>query len=362
MSGPYEVGSYASFTDFEEIHDVGRSRRKLSKVHPVLHRRIKGTLGKYPSWLDTNQVVSDFYPPVSPDQLFSFVPAIDQATLDKLHVRAFDQLHDQFTVVSSVPNFFYELRELPQLLPKLVLMRNHLFGLAHSLNNGYLSYQFGWKPLLSDIQKLQKDLLNYLDRLEYLRSTYGKPTRVHFRANNVHNPPASAGVHDITPFGDQRLYATLVDHVVSYSAGGIMYHRLKGLDSDTAALRAFLSATGFNNPVKVLWNAIPYSFLVDWFTNAIDLFTKRAASPFEGEISIEQTTWSLRYRSQFEIHAHPYASYGNPRVKIGHYWVDVYDRKLDLPAVDYKFFNSALSPTQLSLIGSLIFGQARPRS
>lgn len=109
--------------------------------------------------------------------------------------------------------------------------------------NQWLSLQYGWKPLLSDAY----DLLNGLHRRE---TTFVTSVRGSASDMKLSKSTHSAFAHPVTnlPMGIRSVRAT-----VKY----------------TVRVRPDLSfaepaALGFTNPLTVLWEVTPWSFVVDW--------------------------------------------------------------------------------------------------
>jgi hypothetical protein len=77
------------------------------------------------------------------------------------------------------------------------------------------------------------------------------------------------------------------------------------LNGADAWWQALASALGLMNPAKIVWNAIPFSFAVDWFVNVAGWLNDNAEiQPFEGKITIEGADFSCKVR-KFYGHWHP---------------------------------------------------------
>lgn len=170
---------------------------------------------------------------------------------------AYHTLTAQFPTEVSIANFMWELRELQDLIPKIQ------GGLTDIVANGYLTLNFGWLPLIGDLQKLYNIGKTVKTRLDYLRARWGRKTRLGTSKRvNVAKPPigpialnASAGAHirgDVT-----RCETT-------YRAGGRLFHTLEWVNQANAEWHALIGALGFLDPLAIVWEAIPYSFVVDW--------------------------------------------------------------------------------------------------
>jgi len=119
---------------------------------------------------------------------------------------------------------------------------------GESTAKNWLELQYGWKPLLSDIHGSMEALANYnLSNTSIKRvsssATRKKITRVPILDETV-SPARIIGWENSETFSKARYGVTYV------------------LD---AHLLSFLAQTGFTNPINLLWEVIPYSFVIDWF-------------------------------------------------------------------------------------------------
>jgi len=361
----------SSFTNWEYIRDIstpGFRKLKVKPPHAVFHEKIRAVTSHYPSWVDWNQVtVHRYIPGLDPGSLSHLVPSPDEMSIQNGCRSAFDHFHDQMPDITSLPNFLLELRDVGQLFPKLFLPSGKqgplmARALALSANGGFLSYQFGWKPLVSDIIAMGKASEKIIDRLEFLRASRGKLTKVNWSRKEFFKPASLAVDYDLwASGGGQQLLASVVNYSADFTASGYMYHELEGLDGDLAMFKAFNSALGLNNPVRTIWNAIPFSFVLEWFIKMDNLVENKALSPYHGTFEIRDVTHSTRVKAQIHLDAYPYPSYGNPRTPIGNVWVDRYERKVGLPIDFTSLWADGLSPTQTALLAALVFSKLKPK-
>jgi hypothetical protein len=118
---------------------------------------------------------------------------------------------------------------------------------SKSLANNWLELQYGWKPLLADIRysifALGKLALN--DRTvgtSRASATYEKSDGAVTWVNNVQKPVVGSWYIRTT---------TTTKFAIRYRVSN--------------PLRAFMSQSGFTNPVSLAWELLPFSFVVDWF-------------------------------------------------------------------------------------------------
>ncbi len=131
-----------------------------------------------------------------------------------------------------------------------------------ALADTYLEATFGWSPLIHDCQ----DFAKALARLNHEKR--GK--RLRFRAHGAEEGQASKSTGTVT-FG--FLYADLL--VYETAKVDVIYRGfLQGPKFEAAnpSLDRIISLSGFDlrSFVPTVWELIPYSFLVDYFTNIGD--------------------------------------------------------------------------------------------
>lgn len=135
------------------------------------------------------------------------------------------------------------------------------------LANHWLEYVFGWLPLLSDIhdsaELLAESIATYKEPKGFVRAV-GRST-----ASYQYRDPRTGLGH---------LYAD-IDARSSYTA------RVKACYVLDDEARSVLSKTGISNPLSLAWEALPWSFVIDWFLpvgNYLDSLTAMDGFTFNG--------------------------------------------------------------------------------
>jgi hypothetical protein len=150
-------------------------------------------------------------------------------------------------------------------------------------SRAHLSWQFAWKPLFRDVATLYSTLAKFRDKCkEYnalqgatLQRYYGidvPGTEIADSTSAVLNTNAvslsGGGFH--SPIGLQTHYHA--SRPLRYHA--TMRYRYKIIGTDLATwqgeLDALLDTLGLNLNPAILWNAIPFSFVLDWIVKVGD--------------------------------------------------------------------------------------------
>ena len=150
------------------------------------------------------------------------------------------------------------------------------------LGSEYLNYQFGWAPLKNEVNSVGEAARNHRDLLKQYHRGEGSDTHRRFVFPSVSNrnslPEENPGLWSGLPWEWFRLDGTrkvsLVKETKRWFEGVFTYalpssadnwHRSIGFGSDADAL------FGLQLTPEVLWELTPWSWAVDWFSNAQDV-------------------------------------------------------------------------------------------
>jgi hypothetical protein len=204
--------------------------------------------------------------------------------------------------VVSMPNFIYELKDLPGMLHdigrlKLLRHANHKqfdAVLATRANdpkayaNGFLSYRMGWSPLIGDLRKMLtfqdainnriKDLDVLFNQNGGLHRTVGKELLPGVSKKHPEGRPGS-WTETLTSSGtltiDSSTSASISVHrdlvttrkmwgSVRWTNAWTLWPRLCRAELEAKARDL---VTGYNVTPKMIWDAVPWTWLIDWFGN-----------------------------------------------------------------------------------------------
>lgn len=295
--------------------------------------------------------------------LVNALPVVSDSDWDDFGEEAFIANSTQIESDLSIANSLFELRELGSLLPKLAET------LPKTLASITLWYNFGLKPTLADVSALSNVTTKVLGAIEKLRSQNGKLHKV------FHARPLVIEDYSIYPGGINTLLAGNPWHRWSmgitsirkkWKSGGYVYQFLQDLDSTYSTVRAFMAAMGLNNPAAILWEALPFSFVVDWFARIgrkISKFGVDWLQPYKGTWYISRPWTSLtesfvlpiRYTSDWWD-----GSLSNFQKTPLRWLIERYTRVPEFPMSEMPSIHS-LNPSQLLLANALLT-QSAPRS
>lgn len=115
---------------------------------------------------------------------------------------------------------------------------------SNTLAENWLEMQYGWKPLLMDIEGSQA-AISTLTLGETPVTTATASARMYLETN-------TAVLHGSRQKGTEiEFLESIVKIGLNYRIGNEM--------------QAFLAQTGFTNPLNLAWEVLPFSFVADWF-------------------------------------------------------------------------------------------------
>jgi len=241
-------------------------------------------------------------------------------TYQNLLLSAFNKQITQVPTKTSVINFIIELLELKPIFKKLASIPKHIregtltkavsgkslsrrspINAAKGGAKGFLAVEFQWLPFISDIYAFITAMDTVTKRINFLIKTKKEETTVRFVKEDC-AVRAETGTEIIVydDSSDVRQSIWLTDYQCDFISTWKLYQDLEGLDDVWAGLRGLFVDLGVNNPAKIVWNAIPFSFLVDWVAPVSQWLEKAAAQPFYGVWKTYDVTSSVNEKYTFE--------------------------------------------------------------
>lgn len=186
-----------------------------------------------------------------------------------------------------------ELRELPQLAFKV----GSDFIKGHAKNN--LTIEFGLKPLLSDIRKMfefQKSFDRRLKNINTLADTGRLSRRMSLGSSSNSTVLKDYPVQSYGRFITRDVHVKTTETVW----GHVTWTLVKELPSLPSARQDLASKALFGQTLDLvtLWELLPWSWLIDWFSNAGELIslTRGIIPATHGAVSVmrhKKTTYSF---------------------------------------------------------------------
>lgn len=138
--------------------------------------------------------------------------------------------------------------------------------------NGHLSYKFGVLPAIHDLKSTLSAHSKVDQQLRFLNRNRGRyvPIRVR-RVHPVSFPPDTF----VSSYLDFKMMMSKAESITCLSGMA----RVRSDIHEASSWRAYAEYFGLNKVVGTAWELIPFTFVVDWFTNAQERINKLTRIP-----------------------------------------------------------------------------------
>lgn len=238
------------------------------------------------------------------------------------HIKAELSLINSLIELKDFRSIGRTLTNIRSVLPSL--KRNAKAGsstlrrLLRASADSYLQMQFNILPLLSDISALRSALSRTERRMNDLITRQGRTRDMHYAYRWAEHEPSrydaqlSGSFFDFwydpgTGYVKNGAHRVKQERFV-YTDSAIFHAQIQynynytGYQAEHARLLALLDALGVNLNPAIIWNAIPWSFVVDWVFGVnrwLDQFKKGNMDPV---INIHRYLWSVLRKRRILLH------------------------------------------------------------
>jgi len=292
----------------------------------------------------------------------------------------------------SLINSIIELKDFKSLPKSLNSIKDLLFNrsgdktlreLTRVGADTHLQYKFNVSPLISDICAVYTALSRAERRLNgFVSRSGGKKRLAHFSKSFVEYTSQSEetmpqGLHYYGSHGywgsNVLINATSTLQRYVYVEPSVFHAQLEysyvysDYQVEHARLLSLLDRLGVNlNPV-IVWNAIPWSFVVDWLVGVNRWLSTQRVGLMDPEICIHQYLWSIK-RSRSILVQNKMSCFGEQNAPLPPQTIPypivyetAYRRGLCKPDMN-SLTTSGLSFTEASLANSLVFSRRKRHS
>jgi hypothetical protein len=325
-----------------------------------------------------------------------FVPAPDD--LDALRQRALSSMMPRLKAELSLINSSIELKDfvsLPHSLKTIyetfakvgiVRTAKNAFKtfkqvvkeLTHTSADSYLQLKFNLQPLLSDIEGVFSSIHKLERRINDIVAREGSVQTRHFAFawNEFPDVPTDSRVVNtaaVSDFWSQNgvhyNYSTTAERQVFNSSSWFhvemkFNYNFTSYQREHARILGLLDSLGVNLNPQIIWNAIPWSFVVDWVIGVGQWLGQFQRLNLEPQINIIDFLWTVKRHRAIHMHtkvgnAWPGIGFSEPVKKLVCVTNETsYRRSVGLPPAG-SILLSGLSSTEFSLGAALILSQRR---
>lgn len=225
----------------------------------------------------------------------------------------------------------------------------------------YLNYNFGWAPFVGDLTASLGALSGMSQRLKYLEKHANRVLRrsVSFDLYDYVVPTSVVNWEDCKlGFWCKSTRFNSFSVPPRYSATLVYSYKIpNGVSSIFQKLRGYLDAFGVRPDLSVIWNAVPFSFVVDWFVDVGGFLRQFTPNDLGMEISVHDYSQSVKYvrSTQTEFTTH-WTKFGPEKGSLefaGSIDEGYYERNRDIPSM-FSLSTGQFDMMKASLGGALV--------
>lgn len=263
---------------------------------------------------------------------------------------------------ASLAQFIGELRDLP----RMFRFRCRNF---RDIGSQYLNYQFGWRPFLSDLGRFLQTADSLQSRYNFFRNNNGKPLKrtstirktTESTVTNVSARPtigATGFGGPVTQSSQPTITVTDTDHI--WFEGVFQFYIPDlGYKPNLSQIASMFGA--YPNP-SVVWELVPWSWLVDWFSNVGDVMSNLSDSEAAPNL-VAKYAYVMRHRTRVATYggSYHYVQYYNMKTlaktvsAVSSSCSMTWESKTRVAASPYGFGLTwdGFSPRQLAILAAL---------
>lgn len=300
--------------------------------------------------------------------------------INSLKQRSLDVMLPQIKSELSLLNSLYELKDLASLSRYVSSIHSWLISFLKAdssigtktlqqVAESYLQYGFNLRPLLSDIKALCASFKRAEKRMRYLVSQQGRALQKHFNfswaEHTVYQDETSWVSLESTqaqaPSTIVKFDRLVIPNPTIFHAEIEYNYNYSQFQAEHARLLAILDSLGVNFNPAIIWNAIKWTFLIDWVINVSRWLDQFKFANMEPQINIRRYLWSFkRARSIFVNKTVKsnllYGSYLEKfeKVALPSVSTSAYERRVEMPSIS-SIELSGLNSHEFSLGAALVY-------
>lgn len=245
------------------------------------------------------------------------------------------------------------------------------------LAKSHLSYSFAWAPLYRDLESLVNTMTGLKSRFDQLVRRQKKPQQSYW-GTTVAGTSTARTLHSfgndgptggwVGPFLGKYYWNVILNESKGIRYSATVRYRFTMPDvigSTLGQLKAVLDVLGVSPNPAIIWNAIPFTFVIDWLVNVGRFLNSMRVDNLDFKTEISDFCHSAKFERtiQMEMGGNTY-HYLKGYSLLGTSVVDycsksVYERRVGFPDFSGAIQTSGLNPREFSLLGALVGANAK---
>ena len=255
--------------------------------------------------------------------LTAMVPTIRNEVSSLNFIREFEEIFSLYHFTGDLRAKFRSLKEVvSSALRKAHIPKSSELSwkeLARLAAEGHLEWSFNIKPLMSDVRGFYRSYSKFASDLgKGVNIRSGFRTSHYTTSWNEYDDDDSgfSGTverqYESDPYSFRHYLSTRrkVTYFPSIFNAQLQYNaNYTAFQAQYPELLAFLDRIGVVFNPRIIWDALPWTFVIDWFADVGEFFDKMKVTHMEPDINIVQFSWSISRERLIECSFHDF--FGN---------------------------------------------------
>jgi hypothetical protein len=271
------------------------------------------------------------------------------------------------TYLGPSARVFRSLRELNRWLRSPSRKGLTLKQLVAATTGQYLNYKFAIAPLVSDVLAIERAIQRTDEAIKRLIEEQDRLHSSHFRKTlKPDDIGALMFTEETAPWNGSKWWwyqlTSEFSGPITYTASMRYNYRVPQMLLEHAQTLGRLDAIGIQFNPAIIWNAIPFSFVVDWFLKVGKTLDGMKTANLAPIVNIEGFSHSVKYEMIDGIYQESYRDLKNdPTLQVSSMKIlkrtrvrRIYIRKPFIPSFIIPIDKSGFSGQEISLAASLL--------
>lgn len=221
--------------------------------------------------------------------------------LSRGHHQMYPRIED-LTGGLNLINFLFELRDLKMMFK--IWRKSH--GVLKNMSAGVLNLNYAWKPFIRDVRTITQSLIRLSESLDRWNEA-AKAGKIYTRHADMtdcwtdQSEDLSYSTDDVNSGCNRH-----IEYCKKYSEEAKVYVHLAYKPnrislSNHDKCMAYLDAIGAGDPLSIIWEAIPFSFVVDYFISVQDFVAQFDHDFFVYPISYVDFGYSIKSTQRYDV-------------------------------------------------------------
>jgi hypothetical protein len=284
------------------------------------------------------------------------------SAVDDFNARAYDAMYPDLEGEIDLTNSILELTDVKEIWRLFGKIPKRIRDIPTSVANAHLTYAFGIRPLVSDLRNLYSTIANYSETIDNFMRKRNTIQKRHYR-EKTETSSSPTIIDSYSKSGYTRTTTDEWSSNIDWYATMVYTYDCPDLETYSDHLKVLRDMLGLRFTLAEAWEAIPFSFVVDWFFRVEDFLQQFKQPLFKVDLTV--IDYCITTKTNLVRKRHFWGDSGcrpgTPSRLTSRGYQTYYNRRVCLPntGVSLSIKPGRFGPNQLALSASLLLVNLR---